>query len=67
MARMYTYTTDNFVDGAPVWAQMALEDELADVSSWLFALVIKTDSMRRVADTYYDWLSDGTIEVAPEI
>ena len=51
MARMYSYKgeLDNI---APRWAQAWLEEELADVSSWLFAIVGKADSIRETAATY---------------
>ena len=57
MARMYTYKKVVRY-GEPSWRQIWLEDELADVSSWLFALVEKLDLIRRTADAY-DWLRFG--------
>lgn len=57
MARTYTYRSDEFVPGAPNWAQVWLEEEISDVSSWLFALVNRADSVRQVADKYDRWSS----------
>jgi hypothetical protein len=56
LARMYTYTEDNFVRGEPLMRQIRLEEELADVTSWLFAAVEKLDYVRRRADEYEKWL-----------
>jgi len=55
MVRMYTYSEENFVLGEPSWRQVWLEDELADVSSWLFALVEKLDTVRQTANEYDRW------------
>jgi NTP pyrophosphatase (non-canonical NTP hydrolase) len=55
MVRMYTYSEENFVQGEPSWRQVWLEDELADVSSWLFALVEKLDTIRQTANEYDRW------------
>jgi len=55
MVRMYTYTEGDFVPGEPSWRQIWLEDELADVSSWLFALVKKLDAVRQKANEYDRW------------
>jgi len=55
MIRMYTYTEENFVEGEPSWRQIWLENELADVSSWLFALVEKLDTVRQTANEFYNW------------
>ena len=55
MVRMYTYTEGDFVPGEPSWRRLWLEDELADVSSWLFALVEKLDTVRQTANEYDRW------------
>jgi len=55
MVRMYTYRKEDFVDGEPSWRQIWLENELADVSSWLFALVEKLDTVRQTANEYDEW------------
>jgi NTP pyrophosphatase (non-canonical NTP hydrolase) len=55
MVRMYTYSKKNFVLGEPSWRQVWLEDELADVSSWLFTLVEKLDTVRQTANEYDVW------------
>ena len=39
MVRMYTYVKPEFQPGEPTWHQYSLENEIADVCSWLFTLV----------------------------
>ena len=39
MVRMYTYTKPTFAYGEPTWRRKDLENEIADVCSWLFTLV----------------------------
>ena len=39
MVRMYTYTELDFKAMEPTWHQYSLENEIADVCSWLFTLV----------------------------
>ena len=56
MIRMYTYKDTNFVPGEPLWRQIRLEEELADVSSWVFALVEKLDSAQHRAAERIEWL-----------
>jgi len=46
MIRMYSYKRENFLDGEPYRRQSNLEAQLADVFSWLFALVGKLDSLK---------------------
>jgi NTP pyrophosphatase (non-canonical NTP hydrolase) len=41
MVRMYSYTKRDLRQGEPNWRQLRLESQIADVFSWLFALVIK--------------------------
>jgi len=55
IVRMYTYRDEDFVDGGPDWQRIWLEEELADVSSWMFALVEKLDLMRQTAVEYDKW------------
>lgn len=56
MLRMYTYTKKQpFMLDELGWRQIWLEEEIADVSSWLFALVIKLDLIRETADEYDKW------------
>jgi NTP pyrophosphatase (non-canonical NTP hydrolase) len=50
LARTYSYKDTDFVAGEPLWRQIWLEEQLADVSSWLFALVEKLDSTRDAPD-----------------
>lgn len=47
MVRMYTYTEQTFQSGEPTWQQYSLENEIADVCSWLFTL---TNHLRAVPD-----------------
>ncbi len=49
MIRMYSYSPRSFVDGEPNWRQVRLEAQLADVFSWLFALVEKLNSLKLLA------------------
>ena len=46
MIRMYSYKETNFRLGEPNWRQLNLEAQLADVFSWLFALVEKLEQER---------------------
>lgn len=50
MIRMYSYKQKDFLDGEPNWRQSNLEAQLADVFSWLFALVGKLDSAKEEKD-----------------
>jgi NTP pyrophosphatase (non-canonical NTP hydrolase) len=45
MIRMYTYSEKKFDNGEPNRRQSNLEGEIADVFSWLFALVERLDSL----------------------
>jgi NTP pyrophosphatase (non-canonical NTP hydrolase) len=60
IVRIYTYSTS--VPPPPKelpWRQMWLEGEIADVSSWLLALVEKLDFIRETADEYDKWRYKG--------
>ncbi len=50
MIRMYSYKEETFRSGEPNWRQTNLETQLADVFSWLFALVAKLDLPRQAGD-----------------
>lgn len=67
MARMYTYRKDNFISGEPSWRRVLLENELADVSSWLFTLVNSLAFMPRVAREYQLYRLKQTALVEEEI
>lgn len=54
MSRTYTYS-GKVEPGEPSWRQVWLEEEIADVTSWLFALVEKLDLIRETADEYDIW------------
>lgn len=56
LIRMYTYKDSNFVVGEPRWRQIQLEDQLSDVSSWMFALAAKLDLLRRGEVGRTKWL-----------
>jgi len=47
LVRTYTYKEDEWVQAEPSWRQIFLEDELANASSRLFALVEKLDTLRQ--------------------
>ena len=47
MIRMYSYSKGNFVRREPNWRQARLEDQIADVFSWLFSLVEKLNAAER--------------------
>jgi len=49
MVRMYSYTEGNFRRGEPNWRLARLEGQIADVFSWLFALVEKLNDAEAVA------------------
>ena len=56
IARIYTYSKRRpLTPKEPLWRQIWLEEEIADVSSWLFALVEKLDLIRETADEYDKW------------
>jgi NTP pyrophosphatase (non-canonical NTP hydrolase) len=60
MVRMYTYDKEDYRPGEVRWRQIWVEEELADVSSWLFALVEKTNWIREIAEEYEQWrLKEG--------
>jgi len=52
LVRMYTYKETDFITAEPLWRQVRLEEELSDVSSWLFALVEKLNSVCHSAADY---------------
>jgi hypothetical protein len=52
MIRMYSYKEETFRSGEPNWRQRNLEAQLADVFSWLFALVVKLDLLRHDPGQY---------------
>jgi NTP pyrophosphatase (non-canonical NTP hydrolase) len=59
LIRMYTYKDTNFVVGEPRRRQIQLEDQLSDVSSWIFALAAKLDLLRRSEAERTDCLKGG--------
>ena len=59
MVRMYTYSKDEFESGEPSWRQMYLENEIADVTSWIFALVNKLEWVETIAKGYERYISLG--------
>lgn len=64
MVRMYTYKEEEFLPGEVRWRQIWLEEELADVSSWLFALVEKANWITEIANEYDRWrLKGGSSEI----
>lgn len=57
MVRMYTYTND-FKEGEPTWRQIWLEEEIADVFSWLFTLVNSLQMIPDIAEAYIKYISE---------
>ncbi len=56
IVRMYTYDKKGpFTSEELEWRQTLLEEEIADVSSWLFALVKKLDLIRVTANEFDKW------------
>ena len=60
MVRMYTFKSDRLAAGEVRWCQVWLEEELADVSSWMFALVKKANSIIELANEYDTWRAQDT-------
>jgi NTP pyrophosphatase (non-canonical NTP hydrolase) len=60
MVRMYSYTEGNFRRGEPNWRLARLEGQIADVFSWLFAVVEKLNEREREDRT----LADGRIQLS---
>jgi len=63
MVRMYTYNVQKLQElqkGDPVWQQISLENEIADVCSWLFTLVNHLQSIVDIAREYQRFVF-GTI------
>jgi NTP pyrophosphatase (non-canonical NTP hydrolase) len=52
MLRTYTYDKEKFQAGEPAWRQIALENEIADVSSWLFTLINHLELMPEIARAF---------------
>lgn len=61
MLRMYTYDREEFAAGEPEWRQKGLENEIADVSSWLFTLVNHLESMPKIAREFQEFLWGETV------
>lgn len=56
MVRMYTYATDEFRSGEPSWRLIYLENEIADVTSWVFTLVNKLQLVEEIARGHYTYI-----------
>lgn len=65
MVRMYTYTKDEFKSGEPSWRLIYLENEIADVTSWLFTLVNKLQLVETIAKEHQRYMFKQ--EVLPSI
>lgn len=61
MSRMYTYIDKEFCHGEPPWRQKWLENEIADVSSWVFTLVNSLELMPEIAKAFQKYLIKDTI------
>jgi NTP pyrophosphatase (non-canonical NTP hydrolase) len=60
MVRMYSYREDNFLKGEPRQRQLRLESQIADVFSWLFALVEIFGLLSHEISEYDRWRSEST-------
>lgn len=67
MVRMYTYTKDEFQSGEPSWRQKWLENEIADVSSWLFTLVNSLELIPEIARAFQKFAFDREVFVSERI
>ena len=68
MVRIYTYSRIRpLTSEEPLWRQTWLEEEIADVSSWLLALVEKLDFVRETADEYDRWRFKDTFAARTKI
>lgn len=56
MLRTYTYDKEKFQSGEPAWRQIALENEIADVSSWLFTLINYLELMPEIARAFQKFI-----------
>lgn len=61
MSRMYTYGKDKFKPGEPSWHRIYLENEIADVASWLFTLVNSLELIPRIASTFQKYVFGSTV------
>ena len=60
LVRMYSYTKKDFCAGEPNWRQARLEGQIADVFSWLFALVQKLNEAEPVTLSAIVWRRYGS-------
>ena len=56
MSRMYTYDERKFKRREPTWHQISLENEIADVCSWLFALVNHLELMPEIVREFHKFV-----------
>ncbi len=61
MVRMYSYRGDDFLKGEPRQRQLRLESQIADVFSWLFALVEGISLSRDELPEYEKWRSESGV------
>lgn len=62
MVRMYTYKTGrggNFRKNEPKWRQVWLEEEIADVASWLFTLLNHLRFVPEIANAFQKYVFQG--------
>ena len=67
MLRMYTYDREEFAAGEPEWRQKGLESEIADVSSWLFALVNHLEVIPEIGREFQKFLWGEDVVALPPI
>lgn len=68
MSRMYTYNSkEEFCPGEPSWRQRWLENEIADVSSWLFTLVNSLELIPEIAQEFSKFAFDREVFIPERI
>lgn len=60
LVRMYSFTKKDFRSGEPNWRQARLEGQIADVFSWLYALVQKLNDVKPITLSGIIWRRYGS-------
>jgi len=67
IVRMYTYTEPTFNYGEPTWRRKNLENEIADVCSWLFTLVNHLQVIPDIVKEYEMFLYQREVSTKEQI